>query len=205
MSDSESGLPTSVDCISPALREVLAVFDDEALADVKFPDVDNDALQAQAAVVEERHAEVRRLEAALEDAKRKLDETHDSLLGKAQRAVAYARVYADGDPGLTARLDAIALPRGRPRGLVAKASSTMEVGVVVCASRMCRAVCAHRSSGLETTATRGTTARRCAVRMAWPVPASSSSTPGVRPASRPDTFAVVRPCLTRMTVAMDRA
>jgi len=126
MSDSESGLPTSVDCISPALREVLAVFDDDALADVKFPDVDNDALQAQAAVVEERHAEVKRLEAALEDAKKKLEETHDSLLGKAQRAVAYARVYADGDPGLTARLDAIALPRGRPRGLVAKAASMTE-------------------------------------------------------------------------------
>lgn len=118
MSDAESTLPTMVpqqhDPISVSLRDVLAVFDD-ALADVKFPDVDNDALQAQAKEVEERHAEVRRLEAALEEAKKRLDDAQDGLLNKAQRAVAYARVYADGDVLLSSRLESIALPRAKAK------------------------------------------------------------------------------------------
>lgn len=109
-----STLPT-LDPISPALRDVLALFDDDALADVKFPDVDNDALQAQAKEVEQRDSEVRRLEAALDEAKKRLDEANDGLLGKAQRAVAYARVYADGDVLLTSRLESIALPRAKPK------------------------------------------------------------------------------------------
>lgn len=115
MSDAESTLPTTVkdDPISPALRELLAVFDD-TLHDVKFPDVDNDALVASAAQVEQRFADMKRLEAALEDARKKLDESQETLLGKAQRAVAYARVYADGDVLLTSRLESISLPRQRP-------------------------------------------------------------------------------------------
>ena len=121
MSDAESTLPTLAplaladSCISHALRDVLTVFDDDGLCDVKFPDVDNDALQAQAAQVEERFKEMKRLEAALEDARKKLDEAQEALLSKAQRAVAYARVYAEGDVLLSSRLESISLPRPKAR------------------------------------------------------------------------------------------
>ena len=117
---SDSTLPTQLptlsplDPISPALRDVLAVFDD-ALADVKFPDVDNAALQAQAKEVEERFAEVKRLEAALDEARRSLDDAQESLLSRSQRAVAYARVFADGDVLLSSRLESITLPRSKAK------------------------------------------------------------------------------------------
>jgi hypothetical protein len=100
------------DPVSAPLREVLAVFDD-VLDDVRFPDVDGAALHTATDVVNAAHLELRRLEAAVDEARRRLDEAQESLLHKAQRAVAYARVYADGDTTLTARLDAIALPRSR--------------------------------------------------------------------------------------------
>jgi hypothetical protein len=100
------------------LREVLAIFDD-ALDDVRFPDVDGAALHAASDVVVAAHAELRRLEAAVDEARRRLDEAQDALLNKAQRAVAYARVYADGDAVLTSRLETIALPRSRGPRLAA--------------------------------------------------------------------------------------
>lgn len=100
------------DPVSAPMRDLLALFGD-ALSDVRFPDVDEDALHAATDVVVSAHAELRRLEAAVEDARRRLDDAQEALLHKAQRAVAYARVYADGDAALTARLDGIALPRGR--------------------------------------------------------------------------------------------
>ncbi|MDP2345184.1 MAG: hypothetical protein Q8O67_29840 [Deltaproteobacteria bacterium] len=95
--------------ISPALREVLAFFR-ESLHTVKFPDVDADALTLQAMLVEEQFAAMKDLESALRDSRQKLEEAQEALLQKAWRAVAYARVYADGDEQLTARLEAIPFP-----------------------------------------------------------------------------------------------
>ncbi|MBM4282613.1 MAG: hypothetical protein FJ137_18295 [Deltaproteobacteria bacterium] len=112
------------DPLGVPLRDVLALFADE-LADVRFPDVDDATLRAAAAAVADAHVEVRRLEGALHDARRALDEAHDALLLRAQRGVAYARVFADGDAALLARLDAIALPRGRgPRASSSGQAST---------------------------------------------------------------------------------
>src|SRR5690625_524463 len=68
--------------------------------------------------------------------------------------------------------------------------------------RIACAVWRQRTSGLDTTRTRGTAARRVPVRTACSRPVSSSSTPGVRPARTPLTLAVLRACRTRMTVAM---
>lgn len=112
ITDKPDAFTPAEDPISGALRDLLAVFAD-ALGDVKFPDVDARALGTQAKQIEERFGEVRRAEAALVEARRKLGEAQDGLLQRAQRALAYARVFADGDPTLTARLDAIALPRAR--------------------------------------------------------------------------------------------
>ena len=82
-----------------------------------------------------------------------------------------------------------------------EATRTADVWLTVWARAMAWAVCLQRSSGLETTAASGTTASRAAAFSAWVVPVSSSRTPGVRPASTPLTFADVRPCRTRITVA----
>jgi hypothetical protein len=118
-SPADSTLPAPADPVSAPLREVLALFQD-VLAHVKFPDVDAAALAAAAVVVEDKDKDVRRLEAALDEAKRKLDEAQEALLNKAQKAIAYGRVFAiDGDPALMARLDAIALPRSRPKVVLA--------------------------------------------------------------------------------------
>lgn len=114
------------DPISPPLRDVLAVFG-ESLPTVRFPDVDNDALQAQAAVVVEADAAVAKLEQALDAARRALDESQETLLHKAQRATAYARVYAEGnDTALLARLDGIQLSRARPAVSMAPSTTTTE-------------------------------------------------------------------------------
>ena len=63
----------------------------------------------------------------------------------------------------------------------------------VLAAASAAAVAWQRSSGLETTATRGTGASRAARACTWARPASSSTTPGVRPARRPEALAAVRP------------
>src|SRR6187551_2148396 len=67
---------------------------------------------------------------------------------------------------------------------------------------MIRAVCRQRARGLEMTATRGTPASRSAARSAWVCPTASRFTPEARPVRMPATLAVLRPCRTRMTVAM---
>lgn len=126
MSDKPEAFSSVDDPITSALRELLAIFAD-ALGDVKFPDVDARALGAQAKQVEEKFAEVRRAEAALVEARRRLGEAQDQLLQRAQRAAAYARVFADGDAALTARLEAVTLPRSRPgKPAVATAAASSE-------------------------------------------------------------------------------
>ena len=101
-----------IDPISAPLREVLAVFS-ESLSSVRFPDVDASALAEAAVLVEQHAAEQRRLEAALEEQRKTLEESQEQLLQKAQRALAYARVFAEGDVLLSSRLEGIALPRIR--------------------------------------------------------------------------------------------
>lgn len=116
-------LPTTVaDPVAAPLREVAALFADE-LSDVRFPDLDATILNAAIAEVEAAVADVAQLEAAVADARRRLDERHDALVHKAARGLAYARVFADSDTELLARLDSITLPRAR-RGGAAPAAST---------------------------------------------------------------------------------
>jgi len=103
---------SSADAVAAPLRDVLAIFADD-LADVRFPDIDAAVLNAAAGVVEDVAGDVARLEAALDEARRRLDEAHDALTAKAARGVAYARVFAIGDDDLMGRLDAIMLPRSR--------------------------------------------------------------------------------------------
>ena len=102
--------------VSPPLQALLELFDAE-LEKVKFPGVDGDALQQTAEKVDEAAAEVARAEEALEAARMQRSEADEALLGLAQRALAYAKVYAEDQPELAAKLDALALPRSprKPR------------------------------------------------------------------------------------------
>ena len=96
--------------IPTPVRTVLDLFATD-LADVRFGDVDAKTLAALASDVESAADAVASAQALLDDARGKLQERQEALLVQAQRALAYARVYAEPDPALTARIETIALPR----------------------------------------------------------------------------------------------
>jgi hypothetical protein len=54
-------------------------------------------------------------QSALDAAREALQDKQDALLQRAQRALAYARVYADGDEALSGQLDGVNLPRSTRR------------------------------------------------------------------------------------------
>ena len=102
--------------IPTAVKELLALFDGP-LSDVRFPDVDGAALREQVASVDAAVRDVEAAAAAWAEAKRTVDARLEVLLGKAQRALSYARVYAEDKPELDAQLAALVLPKwGDPRG-----------------------------------------------------------------------------------------
>lgn len=105
--------------INPGLQAVIELFDTELLA-LKFPDVDQAVLREAAARVLTQAEAVAAAEQALATAREGLSDAQEALLGKCQRALAYARVYAEEDRDLSRRLDAINLPR--PRAKAAPAS-----------------------------------------------------------------------------------
>jgi hypothetical protein len=99
-----------MDAIAAPIQDLLTLFT-TALADVRFGDVDAKTLARAAADVESAADVVAAAQAALDSAREVLQERQEALLQQAQRAVAYARVYAESDDALTERLAAIALPR----------------------------------------------------------------------------------------------
>jgi hypothetical protein len=98
------------------LQAVLHLFSGP-LADVRFGDVDARSLAALAADVQSTADAVAVAHATLEQARAALDERQHALVVHAQRALAYARVYAEGDDALVHQLESIPLPRPprRPR------------------------------------------------------------------------------------------
>ncbi len=101
----------------PAMQAVVELFA-TSLAEVKFGDVDAQSLSRLAAEVEAAASVLASSQAALEAAKSALLEREGALLLHTTRALAYARVYAEKDEALSAKLEAITLPRAprRPRG-----------------------------------------------------------------------------------------
>ncbi|MBN1204000.1 MAG: hypothetical protein JXB05_03635 [Myxococcaceae bacterium] len=102
--------PSGSDPISPALQDLLKLFGEE-LATVKFPDLDRKVLEEAAARVKEKAVELAHAQAALEAARQALYESQEALLQKGQRALAYARIFAEENAELSAKLEAIGLPR----------------------------------------------------------------------------------------------
>jgi multidrug efflux pump subunit AcrA (membrane-fusion protein) len=103
--------------IAAPLRELLSIFEAE-LSEVKFGDVDGASLAAAAAQVRERAETVAAAEAALAAARGALEEAQEGLLARGQRALAYARIYAEERPELAARLEAVSLSRSGRRAEV---------------------------------------------------------------------------------------
>ena len=104
--------------MSSTPQAVLAVLElfKGPLAELRFADVDAKTLENLAAEVELAALAVQEQEAELAALRLSLGERQDALLSLAQRALAYARVYAENDETLSARLNAISLPRAvKPR------------------------------------------------------------------------------------------
>jgi hypothetical protein len=99
------------DPIAPDVARLVQLF--SAQPELKFADLDGRILHEAAAKVKERHQALLEAEAALAAAHAALDEESEALLRHAHRAHAYLRVYAESDPALLERVDAISLPRGR--------------------------------------------------------------------------------------------
>jgi hypothetical protein len=111
--------------LSPPVQAVLELFQGP-LADVRCADVDAAGLATVAAEVESAAAAVAHQEAQLSELRQSLTERQDALLLLAQRALAYARVYAEHDEALSEQLARITLPRAaKPR----KASAPKPEGV----------------------------------------------------------------------------
>jgi hypothetical protein len=106
-----------MNAISPPIQTLLDLFT-TSLADVRFADVDGQALARFAADVEVAADAVAAAQSALDVAREALQERQDALLQQAQRALAYARVYAESDEALSSQLEALTLPRAvrRARG-----------------------------------------------------------------------------------------
>jgi hypothetical protein len=104
----------SSNAIPAPIQTLLDLFT-TSLADVRFADVDGQALVRYAADVEAAAEAVAAAQLALDATREALQEKQDALLQQAQRALAYARVYAESDAALSDRLDAVSLPRAARR------------------------------------------------------------------------------------------
>ena len=105
--------------VPSSLQAVLELFDGE-LSHLKFPDLDHAVLQAAAERVEEQAAMVRQAEATLLAMREALQDNLETLQHKCQRALAYARVYAEDSPELLSKLETVELQRPRgPRSVAA--------------------------------------------------------------------------------------
>lgn len=95
-----------------SVQSLLELFQHE-LASVKFPDVDADVLSRAAESVRTAAVALEQAEAVVEAAREQLNAAQEALLHKGQRALAYARVFAEEDLALAAKLDALALPKSQ--------------------------------------------------------------------------------------------
>jgi ElaB/YqjD/DUF883 family membrane-anchored ribosome-binding protein len=101
----------SADPISTTATRVLDLFHGP-LAEVRFPDVDRELLDADAAAVRDAARAVRDAEQALSAAKDALEAAQRALRERAQRALAYARIFAEARPELAAAIGAGPAPGG---------------------------------------------------------------------------------------------
>ncbi len=94
---------TSPESLSPAIRELLSIFEGE-LAKVQFPNVSAKILGDLAAQVSDESERVETLRQQLDAAQATLGEAQQKLVRTAELGLAYARVFAADDANLLQRL-----------------------------------------------------------------------------------------------------
>ncbi len=125
---------SAMDAIPSPIQTALDLFE-TALAEVRFADIDAKTLARAAADVQAIAAVVATAQASLDSARCALQERQNALYEQVQRALAYARVYAENDDELSERLNAIPLPQSRP----ARLGRVKEDGALVLSSAPPRA------------------------------------------------------------------
>jgi len=110
--------------IPPSVQALVDIFGRE-LADLRFGDLNSKDLAHLVTEVEAATDAVTAAQSALDAARAKLLERQESMLLQAQRALAYARIYAESNDALRTQLEEIALPRPAKR---AKAEAVMVEG-----------------------------------------------------------------------------
>ena len=98
--------------LSPLASEVLELYA-SALAEVRFPDLDLATLHTLADELRDAQQEVDRLDAEAHDARERVAACSAKLDARAERALAYARIFAEGKPELSALVGAVR-PHGQP-------------------------------------------------------------------------------------------
>lgn len=103
------------DPIPSFVHEVIGLFE-EALGGVRFPDLDCAQLERMASATRAAQLELERVENELLLAQALVKEQTAVLLAGAERGLAYARVFAQGDAALGARIDQLGgQPSSAPR------------------------------------------------------------------------------------------
>jgi hypothetical protein len=106
--------PTAKQDPTPAFaRQVLTLFRQE-LAEVHFPELDLAVLEQAEQAVFAAQVEVERVETQLEAARIARAEQLAELETKAERALAYARVFASSDAELSARVSELGRKKSAP-------------------------------------------------------------------------------------------
>lgn len=95
-----------IDVLSAPVREVLALYA-EKYPEVRFPDLDLELLEAAAQKVADAVARVAEAEAAIEPLRQQVKTAESELTQKVARALAFLKVYIEGDESEYARLDAL--------------------------------------------------------------------------------------------------
>ena len=108
MSESHDEAP---DLISPALTELLAVFEGP-LAEVRFPGVDRTTLRGLIDQVRDESQKLEALRSQIDAAQSALAEAQTKLVRTAEQGLGYARIFAATDPALAERLADITLTTG---------------------------------------------------------------------------------------------
>ena len=94
------------DSIPAPVQELMTIFKDH-LASVAFPDVSLEVLASMAEKVSCNAREVQEALTRAESAQEALEASRSELQQKAMRAIAYARVFAEGNAALTEKLAAL--------------------------------------------------------------------------------------------------
>ena len=102
------------DALPESMNRLLELFASD-LAKVRFGDLDASVLEGAAGAVRAAARDLAEAEALAEASRASLEAAREALLHKGQRALAHARIFAEGSPDLASKLEGIALSGGSRR------------------------------------------------------------------------------------------